>query len=139
MIDPCDPDIEYASSRTFKLQFDCGSVYTILDDLREEPLRCFLKKGHTGLCPQALLEAVGRLVTIIFQSTDVPMRQIYLTLKGINCDAGSPFVCGVSCMDGLASKIKERWPDLVELDESCLEPKAQEEEDDEEELCAPTD
>lgn len=131
MIDPTDEDIfTVVQSTTVKMKFACGSAYLIANDLNGKLLRVFLKKGHSGLCVQALLEAIGRLLTIMVQQTDLDMARVWKTLVGITCESGSPFVDGMSCVDGVAKKLREMYPQRFETDW---------ESPDEEEPCAPTD
>jgi len=127
MIDPEIVDVESVSSTTTRMQFGCGNVYLIADEAGGKLLRIFLKKGHTGLCVQALLEAIGRLLTIMVQQTDLDMHRVWKTLVGITCDGGSPFGSGKSCMDGVARVLREMYP--RRFDPSY----------DFDELCAPTD
>src|SRR4030042_4024817 len=96
MMNPTDSEIELVRSTTWKMKFACGSVYSLVNELDGWPFRVFLKKGHTGMCQQALLEGVGRLLTIIFQSTDVPLERVGHTLLGTTCKSGSSFVSGMS-------------------------------------------
>lgn len=88
----------------------CGTFYIIINEKEDEPgkpYRVFLKHGHTGLCMQALLEAIGRLITIILQSTDVPLERVVETLMGINCEAG--VVYRWSCLHVFAKLLAERY------------------------------
>lgn len=110
-IDPYDSALDCVKSITVKMDFACGTVYAIIDSLADCPVRVFMKKGHTGLCTQALLEAVGRLITLIICETDLGMDRVWHTLVGISCESGSPFESGNSCMDGLAKKLREFYPD----------------------------
>jgi hypothetical protein len=123
--DDNDSEIEIVQSSTRKFVFGCGSMYLITDELRDRPLRVFLKKGHSGVCVQALLEAIGRLVTIMIQKTDLPLSRVEKTLKGITCEAG--MVYQVSCMDALARELEARFPERSKYVEEDYEP------------CAPTD
>ncbi len=130
MFDPNDPKICCSDSVTKRYYFACDgrdcpvkAFYFIFDQVNGNPLRVFLKRGHTGLCVQALLEAVGRLVTIVFQKTDLDLEVIWRTLIGIQCAGG--FVGRVSCMDALGRELKYRY--------------ANRQPDELEELCAPTD
>src|SRR4030042_132902 len=109
MMNPTDSEIELVRSTTWKMKFACGSVYSLVNELDGWPFRVFLKKGHTGMCQQALLEVVGRLLTIIFQSTDVPLERVWHTLLGTTCESGSSFVSGMSCLDGLARILRENY------------------------------
>ena len=117
MIDPSEVNIDCVVSKTKRCQFACDgvdqpvqSIYMIFNELYGQPLRLFLKKGHTGLCVQALLEAVARLLTIIIQQTDLDLERVWKTLIGITCHAGSEFVDGKSCMDALAKELKTCYP-----------------------------
>lgn len=91
-------------------EMGCGTFYIIINEKEDEPgkpYRVFLKHGHTGLCMQALLEAIGRLLTIIFQSTDVPLERVIETLTGINCEAG--MIYRWSCLDVFAKLLAKRY------------------------------
>lgn len=134
MIDSTDPAIENVLSTTKRFRFACDgrtslqSIYMIFDDLHGVPFRVFIKRGHTGLCTQALLEAIGRLLTIILQRTDLDLECVWKTLIGITCHAGSPVVSGTSCMDALARELKTRYSarfNMVGIEEDAP--------------CAPTD
>lgn len=109
MDQPSDEEIERVESSTKRIRLGCGSLYRILDEYDGQPLRLFIKKGHGGLCVQALLEAVGRLLTILIQRTDVDMRRVCKSLSGITCDQG--MAGKVSCLDVLAKELKARYPD----------------------------
>lgn len=112
---PSDEAIATSPSSTRRVQLGCGYLYLIVDEHEGQPLRIFLKKGHGGICEQSLLEAIGRLVTIMIQRTDVDMRRVCKTLNGITCDKGLPDAVGkVSCMDVLAKELKRRYPELEE-------------------------
>lgn len=106
---PNDKVIEQVDSSTRRIRMGCGSVYRIMDEHDGQPLRLFLKKGHGGLCEQALMEAVGRLLTILIQRTDVDMRRVCKSLNGITCDQG--MAGKVSCLDVLAKELKKRYPE----------------------------
>ena len=114
MNDLNSPGIVQVESSTKRFIFGCDgigqspkSLYVTIDDLDGRPFRVFIKKGHTGLCNQALLEAVGRLLTLMFQNTDLKLDRICRTLTGITCSGGT--VGRVSCMDALAKELRARY------------------------------
>lgn len=110
---PGDSTITVRPSSTRKMVFGCGSLYVVIDEVENRPFRVFLKKGHTGLCNQALLEAVGRLLTIIIQASDISLDRVWRTLVGINCDKGK--VDQLSCMDALARMLKAEYSAQVDV------------------------
>ena len=58
---------------------------------------------------QALLEGIGRLMTLIIQETDLPYERLHRTLKGITCEDG--MVGQVSCLDAWARFLEELYPE----------------------------
>jgi len=116
VIDPNDPIVECVPSSTHKFTFGCGSVYAIIDEIEGRPFRVFIKKGHTGICNQALLEAIGRLLTIIVQRTDLDLDRVWRTLIGITCDSGT--FGRVSCMDMLAKCLRGKYSQPNSSEES---------------------
>ncbi len=93
-------------STTIKMVFSCGSVYLVLDESEGKLVRVDLKKGHTGMCPQALLEAVSGLVTDRLSSGG-SMEGVIRVLRGIRCEGG--YVGNLSCMDVLARQLEMRY------------------------------
>jgi len=70
-----------------------------------------LHRGHGGVCQQVLLEAVGRLTTLLLQETGVPLERVWKTLIGLNCGEG--MVGNLSCLDALAQAMKEQAKEVV--------------------------
>lgn len=102
-----DPRVERRPSRTTRGQYRCGSVYLTVDEGDAgEPFRVLLRKGHVGMCQQALLGAVGRLLTIMLQETDIPRERLWHTLVGTNCGEG--MIEHLSCLDDLARMLWEK-------------------------------
>jgi len=96
-------DVELTESHTRKIPFGCGNVYITVDTINMRPVRVFIRLGKQGGCQRALMEAVGRLITIMFRRGD-PHEDIIKTLKGIRCDKG--IVKKLSCMDVLAKELE---------------------------------
>ncbi|MCK4858397.1 MAG: TSCPD domain-containing protein [candidate division Zixibacteria bacterium] len=99
--------VEVLPSRTRKVVMGCGNVYITIDDRGDtdnRPWRVFLKRGKVGSCQRALLETVGRLVTIHLQDGKPPER-LRRTLRGISCEKGT--VRRISCMNELARMLAE--------------------------------
>lgn len=96
-----DRRVELRPNETIRYIYRCGSVYIHLNkDDSGQPFRLLMNKGHSGHCQQCLLEAVGRLVTLVLQESDIPTERLYKTLVGINCGEG--IIGHLSCMDDLA-------------------------------------
>lgn len=109
-------DVDHIRGFTRKITFGCGNVYITVNEISLRPVRVFAKAGKAGCCQRALLEAVGRLVTIMLERGD-PLDRVIHTLSGIRCGessmgsvrhktTGEPEVCH-SCMDALAKELKE--------------------------------
>ena len=96
---------EVVSNYTRKIRFGCGNVYVSINEFANLPVRTFLKLGKTGLCTRALLEAIGRLVTVMLEY-NIPLQRIQLTLAGIRCDKGIVGEGRLSCLDGVAFELK---------------------------------
>lgn len=101
---------------TRKVTFGCGNMYLGINVGNMRPVRVFIKIGKSGCCQRALLEAVGRLLTIMLEN-DEPLERIARTLSGIRCDEasmgsvrtnaeGNPEAC-TSCMDALAKELRD--------------------------------
>lgn len=102
----CDFDIddcEMLEGYTRKVVFGCGTVYITVDQINLKPVRIFIRVGKAGHCERILLEAVGRLVTIMLERGH-PYDRIIHTLSGLRCDKGT--VGKLSCMDALAKELK---------------------------------
>lgn len=107
-----DPRVLKRPSRTHKFRYRapaqggcCGSVYVTVDETDDgNPFRVLLHRGHGGVCQQVLLEAVGRLATLLLQETDMPPERVWRTLIGLNCGEG--MIGNLSCLDALAQVLK---------------------------------
>lgn len=114
-----DPRVARRPSRTHKFRYRsadhggcCGSVYATVDETDDgNPFRVLLHRGHGGVCQQVLLEAVGRLTTLLLQETGVPLERVWKTLIGLNCGEG--MVGNLSCLDALAQAMKEQAKEVV--------------------------
>ena len=93
-------------SVTIRMTFGCGKVYLILVEDQGKLVRVDLKKGHTGMCPQALLEVVSGLVTERL-SKGGSLDGVIRVLTGVQCEGG--YVGNKSCMDVLARELKLRY------------------------------
>ena len=96
---------ENVDSSTRKVQFGCGNVYITINVLEKNPVRSFLKLGKTGQCVRVLLEAIGRLVTLMFEYS-IPIERIQQTLSGLRCDQGIPAIARLSCIDAFGHDLK---------------------------------
>jgi len=115
----CEFDIDSVDavpSYTRKIPFGCGNMYLKVDVINMRPVRVFTGVGKSGCCQRALMEAVGRLVTIMLERGD-PIDRIVHTLIGIRCHeasvasvrtnhAGKRKTC-TSCMDALAKELRD--------------------------------
>jgi len=115
----CKFDIEGVDpieSYTRKVPFGCGNMYVDINVIKMRPVRVFIRIGKCGACQRALLEAVGRLVTIMLEQGD-PLERIVHTLIGIRCteasvgsartDHSGKRQVVLSCMDALAKELKD--------------------------------
>lgn len=111
-IDDCDIIEGY----TRKVVFGCGTMYLTVDEIALRPVRVLARIGKSGCCQRALLEGIGRLVTIMLEVGN-PLDRIVHTLVGIRCAeasavstrrkrSGEKETCQ-SCMDALAKELKE--------------------------------
>lgn len=109
-------EVEHMKGFTRKIVFGCGNLYLTVNEITFRPVRVFARVGKTGCCQKALLEAIGRLVTIMLEKGD-PLDRIIHTLVGIRCAeatmasirhklSGETETC-TSCMDALAKELKE--------------------------------
>ena len=96
---------EIVDNYTRKVQFGCGNVYISINVLVKKPVRSFLKLGKTGQCTRVLLEAIGRLITLMFEYS-VPIERIQQTLSGLRCAQGIPAIGRLSCMDAVGHDLK---------------------------------
>ncbi len=109
-------DVDYIPGFTRKIVFGCGNMYLTVNEVTLRPIRVFIRIGKSGCCQRALLEAIGRLVTIMLERGD-PLDRVIHTLVGIRCAeasvgstrhklSGEMESCS-SCMDALAKELKE--------------------------------
>jgi len=101
--------VECVDGYTRKIKFGCGTIYVTLNELDGKPLRLFMKLGKAGICQRALLECLGRVITIIMQESPELLPRICRTLKGVRCDQGT--VGRQSCMDVVAQDIRTFLPE----------------------------
>ena len=109
MIEHDEEKVSSVNNYTVKRVFGCGNFYSSINEIDGVPVRVFLKLGKAGMCQSCLLESIARLLTIMFQDTDVPVDRVCKTLNGIQCDQGS--VGGKSCVDALAKMLKKHIGD----------------------------
>lgn len=100
------PDI--TKGETHKVQTGCGNMYlTINTDDENNFNEMFLQLGKSGSCTKVLMEAIGRLVTLIFRlGGDVNL--IVTHLKGLRClqpriSKGKEYL---SCCDAIAQTVE---------------------------------
>ena len=101
-------EVDYSAqipSHTRKVIFGCGTLYLTADMLDNRLIRVFVRVGKVGCCQRALLESVGRLLTLIFEY-GVPVKRIMRTLMGIRCDKGMVGNGRLSCMDAVAKELR---------------------------------
>jgi len=97
---------------------DCGSLFTIVN----LPLEVIIKMGRSGGCLRALLETIGRLISLALQY-GVPVEEIATTLKGVRCERafppnGGPGKAILSCPDAIAKNLERSIapePEVQEL------------------------
>lgn len=109
-------DVDSIESYTRKIPFGCGNMYVDINVVDMRPVRVFIRVGKCGGCQRALLEAIGRLVTIMLERGD-PLDRIVHTLIGIRCPEASVGSARTthtgerqivtSCMDALAKELKD--------------------------------
>ena len=101
-------EVDYEStmdSCTRKSIFGCGTLYVTVDTHNNVPTRIFIRVGKAGCCQRALLEAVGRLLTLALEY-HVPVERVMRTLSGIRCDKGMVGRGRLSCMDAVYKELK---------------------------------
>lgn len=80
----------------------CGKVYvTINRDCDNKVYELFAKLGKTGSCTCSQLEALARMITLVFRLDGDP-AEIFKHLKGIKCPGD-----GTSCPEAIAQAIEE--------------------------------
>lgn len=120
-------DVDSIPGFTRKVAFGCGNLYITVDEISFRPVRVFVKVGKTGCCQRVLLEAIGRLVTIMLENGN-PLDRIVHTLVGMRCAEasvgsvrhkpdGKAEYCK-SCMDALAKELRDYTPPEVTDDNS---------------------
>jgi len=112
-------DVSQVKGFTRKVSFGCGNVYVTVNEISLRPVRVFVKVGKAGCCQRVLLEAIGRLLTIMLERGD-PLNRMIHTLMGIRCgetSVGSTRHRGsdraetcYSCIDAIAKELREYAP-----------------------------
>ncbi len=111
------PELAKGSTRLIKT--GCGNLYvTINQDANGRLIELFTSIGKAGGCASSQAEAIGRLVSIAFQSETDP-REIIKQLKGIQChtpyeDDGTRVL---SCSDAIAQSIERYLQILLKEEE----------------------
>ena len=101
-------EVDYSAimqSYTRKVRFGCGTLYVTVDTESNLPTRMFVRVGKAGCCQRALLESVGRLLTLNLEY-QVPIKRSMLTLAGIRCDKGAMGQGKLSCMDAVSKELR---------------------------------
>jgi ribonucleoside-diphosphate reductase alpha chain len=104
------PRPEVVVGTTTKVATGCGNLYiTINEDDKGLPFEVFMQMGKAGGCAASQLEAVGRLVSLVFRS-GVEMKSIIDQLRGIRCPSPSWEKGGriFSCADAIAQVLEKR-------------------------------
>jgi hypothetical protein len=113
---PCDTDLlengVELDSYTRKRIFGCGTLYITVNKLTNKPMRVFVGVGKIGNCERALLEGVGRLLTILLECGGKgAVMRARDTLRGMRCPQGLPSPKGnLSCMDSIAFELTKFLP-----------------------------
>jgi ribonucleoside-diphosphate reductase alpha chain len=110
------PELIKGSTRLMKT--GCGNLYvTINQDANGKLIELFTSIGKAGGCASSQAEAIGRLVSIAFQS-DIDPQKIIKQLKGIQCHI--PYEHNgtnvLSCSDAIAQSI-ERYLQILPKEE----------------------
>ena len=114
------PELIEGSTRLMKT--GCGNLYvTINQDANGRLIELFTSIGKAGGCASSQAEAIGRLVSIAFQS-DIDPQKIIKQLKGIQCH--TPYEHNgtkvLSCSDAIAQSI-ERYLQILTKEEEPKE------------------
>jgi len=100
------PDI--LEGETPRFQTPCGFIYITLNYLDGEVKECFSHLGKSGSCSRAMLEALGRVISLAIRQ-GVSQKDISRTLQGImcgNCDNREYLSCPHAL--GIALEVKEK-------------------------------
>ena len=86
---------------------NCGTLFTTVN----LPLEVIIRMGRSGGCLRALLETIGRLISLALQY-GVPVEEIATTLKGVRCEralppSGGPGKAILSCPDAIAKDLEK--------------------------------
>ncbi len=109
-------DLEKTSSVTRKVEFNCGNLYLIIDEVHGHPVRVNFVIGKTGCCQRSLLSSIANLVNMSLEEL-TPLERISKALIGNRCvgfkeeTAGESFVGKLSCSDAIAVALREYVPD----------------------------
>ncbi len=89
------------SGSTVKSKTPCGSVYTTINtNGSEAPVEVFCRLGKAGGCASALMETVGRLLSIGLRY-GIPVEELAKQLKGIQCHQSSKYL--KSCVSSVGT------------------------------------
>lgn len=89
---------------TYKRKIPCGSCYITINGEEGEVGEVFVTAGKSGTCAKAMLEGVGRLVSIALKSK-ADRGRVIKSLKGINC--GHADDTNESCLTQVAQVLEE--------------------------------
>lgn len=97
---------EMLTGATYKRKIPCGSCYITIngEDKDKEISEVFITAGKSGTCAKAMLEGVGRVVSIALKSK-ADRNRVIKSLKGINC--GNSNDENESCLTQVARVIEE--------------------------------
>jgi len=96
----------------------CGSLFTTVN----LPLEVIIRLGKSGGCTRALIESLGRLISLALQY-GVPVEEIASTLKGVRCEgalspSGGPGQAALSCPDAIAKDLQRAYEPEPETEET---------------------
>ena len=95
---------EVVDGTTVKTRTGCGNLYVTLNELESEPFEAFAHMGKAGGCASAMIEALGRLVSLALRLGSRP-EELVKQLKGISCH--EPVFHGAkSCPDAFGRMIE---------------------------------
>jgi len=104
------PRPEVIIGTTTKVSTGCGNLYvTINVDEEDRPFELFTQMGKAGGCAASQLEAIGRLVSLVFRS-GIEVKAIIEQLRNIRCPSPS-WEKGqriFSCADAIARVVERR-------------------------------
>jgi ribonucleoside-diphosphate reductase alpha chain len=76
------PDI--LTGRTPRVKTGCGKLYLTLNEMDGEIIEVFPKLGKSGVCANAMLEGLGRMVSLALRH-GAQMSEVIEQLTGITC------------------------------------------------------